>query len=221
MFKKVLISDDYSSINQGVLAVLDQLGIAKVKQVQYCDDAYLEIKSAILNKEPYDLFITDLNFKTDHRQQKYTSGEELAAQLRNEYPDFKMIVYSVEDRLQKVRYLINSLRVNAFVCKGRDGLKDLSIAIQAVDQDQMFLSGAVEQALNPKNNLEINDYDIELLSLLASGQSKEAISKQFKDHGITPSSLSSIEKKQAKLLLQFRANNATHLISIVKDLGLI
>ncbi|PQJ32384.1 response regulator [Nonlabens arenilitoris] len=221
MFKKVLISDDYSSINQGVLAILDQLGIAKVKQVQYCDDAYLEIKSAILNKEPYDLFITDLNFKTDHRQQKYTSGEELAAQLRNEYPDLKMIVYSVEDRLQKVRYLINSLRVNAFVCKGRDGLKDLSSAIQAVDQDQMFLSAPVEQALNPRNNLEINDYDIELLSLLASGQSKEAISKQFKDQGITPSSLSSIEKKQAKLLLQFRANNATHLISIVKDLGLI
>ncbi|WP_431471853.1 response regulator transcription factor [Nonlabens sp. SCSIO 43208] len=221
MFKKVLISDDYSSINQGVLAVLDQLGITKVKQVQYCDDAYLEIKSAILNEEPYDLFITDLNFKTDHRQQKYTSGEELAAQLRNEYPDFKMIVYSVEDRLQKVRYLINSIKVNAFVCKGRDGLKDLSKAITAVNQDQMFLSGAVQQALNPKNNLEINDYDIELLSLLASGQSKEAISKQFKVHGITPSSLSSIEKKQAKLLLQFRANNATHLISIVKDLGLI
>ncbi|GAK96939.1 hypothetical protein JCM19294_445 [Nonlabens tegetincola] len=221
MFKKVLISDDYSSINQGVFAILDQLGITKVKQVQYCDDAYLEIKSAILNEEPYDLFITDLNFKTDHRQQKYTSGEELAAQLRNEYPDFKMIVYSVEDRLQKVRYLINSIKVNAFVCKGRDGLKDLSKAITAVDQDQIFLSGAVQQALNPKNNLEINDYDIELLSLLASGQSKEAISKQFKVNGITPSSLSSIEKKQAKLLLQFRANNATHLISIVKDLGLI
>tara|TARA_R110002012_G_scaffold288722_1_gene481492 strand:- start:1733 stop:2398 length:666 start_codon:yes stop_codon:yes gene_type:complete len=221
MFKKVLISDDYSSINQGVLAVLDQVGITKVKQVQYCDDAYLEIKSAIKKEAPYDLFITDLNFKTDHRKQKYSSGEELTAQLRKEYPDFPIIVYSVEDRLQKVRYLINSIKVNAFVCKGRDGLKDLSNAIIAVDQENMFLSAHVEQALNPRNHLEINDYDIELLSLLASGQSKEAISKQFKDHGISPSSLSSIEKKQAKLQLQFRANNAIHLIGIVKDLGLI
>ncbi|AGC75950.1 DNA-binding NarL/FixJ family response regulator [Nonlabens dokdonensis] len=221
MFKKVLISDDYSSINQGVLAVLEEAGIHNIKQVQYCDDAYLEIKSAILKQEPYDLFITDLNFKTDHRKQKYASGEALSAQLKKEYPDFPIIVYSVEDRLQKVRYLINSVKVNAFVCKGRDGLKDLSSAIHAVDQHDIFLSSYVQQALNSRNNLEINDYDIELLSLLASGQSKEAISNHFKSAGFSPSGLSSIEKKQAKLQIQFGANNAIHLISIVKDLGLI
>ncbi|WP_298955804.1 hypothetical protein [uncultured Nonlabens sp.] len=52
MFKKVLISDDYRGINQGVLAVLNQAGITTVKQVQYCDDAYLQIKSALKNNEP-------------------------------------------------------------------------------------------------------------------------------------------------------------------------
>jgi DNA-binding NarL/FixJ family response regulator len=221
MFKKVLISDDYSSINQGVLAVLEQTGIHNIKQVKYCDDAYLEIKSAILNKEPYDLFITDLNFKTDHRSQKYPSGEELTAQLRQEYPEFKMIVYSVEDRLQKVRYLINSVKVNAFVCKGRDGLEDLSKAILSVHENTIFISPQVKQALHSRNNLEIDDYDIQLLSLIALGNSKDAISRHFKDNGISPSSISSIEKKQSKLLDQFRANNATHLIGIVKDLGLI
>lgn len=221
MFKKVLISDDYSSINQGVLAVLEQAGIKNVKQVQYCDDAYLEIKSALKNNEPYDLFITDLSFKTDHRSQKYPSGEELTAQLRKEYPDFKMIVYSVEDRLQKVRYLINSVKVNAFVCKGRNGLEDLSKALISVHENAVFLSSQVQQALKSRNDLEINDYDIELLNQLALGHSKESISKLFKENGTTPSSLSSIEKKQSQLLVQFRANNATHLIGIVKDLGLI
>lgn len=221
MFKKVLISDDYSSINQGVLAVLEQAGITNVKQVQYCDDAYLEIKSAILKGEPYDLFITDLNFKTDHRSQKYPSGEVLTAQLRQEYPEFKIIIYSVEDRLQKVRYLINTVKVNAFVCKGRDGLEDLSKAINSVQENILFLSTNVQHALHSRNDLEINDCDIKLLSLLASGKSKEAISKQFKESDVSPSSLSSIEKKQGKLLDQFRAKNATHLIGIVKDLGLI
>lgn len=221
MFKKVLVSDDYSSINQGVNTVLDQLGITNVKQVQYCDDAFLEIKSAILNEDPYDLFITDLNFKTDHRKQKYTSGESLTAQLKKEFPNFPIIVYSVEDRLQKVRYLVNSIKANAFVCKGRDGLKDLSNAITAVYQDNSFVSPQVKQALHTRNNLEINDYDMQLLSLIALGNSKNTISKEFKEKGISPNSISSIEKKQSKLLDQFRANNATHLISIVKDLGLI
>ncbi|MGC1633782.1 MAG: response regulator, partial [Gelidibacter sp.] len=37
----------------------------------------------------------------------------------------------------------------------------------------------------------------------------------------TPNSLSSIEKKLNKLRIQFKANNAIHLVAIVKDLGLI
>lgn len=221
MFKKVLISDDFGSINQGVLKVLDELGITNVKQVQYCDDAYLQIKNALMNNDPYDLFITDLNFKTDHREQKYLSGEAIIEQLRIEYPNLKIIAYSVEDRLQKVRYLLNDLKVNGYVCKGRNGLIDLSSAIKTISQGNIFLSTQVKQALNPKNSLEIDDYDIHLLKQLSLGHSKDTISNYFKENGITPNSLSSIEKKQGRLLIQFRANNAIHLIGIVKDLGLI
>jgi DNA-binding NarL/FixJ family response regulator len=221
MFQKVLISDDFGSINQGVLKVIEQLGIPNAQQVQYCDDAYLQIKSALKNKDPFDLFITDLNFKIDHREQKYSSGEAIIEQLKKEVPQLKIIVYSVEDRLQKVRQLINQLEVNAYVCKGRNGLVDLSKAIAAVDEDHLFLSPQIEQALQPKNDLEIDDYDIELLKYLALGHPKEAISEVFKNTGISPSSLSSIEKRQGKLFIQFSANNAAHLIGIVKDLGLI
>jgi DNA-binding NarL/FixJ family response regulator len=221
MFQKVLISDDFGSINQGVLNVLEQLGIPDAQQVQYCDDAYLQLKSALKNKEPYDLFITDLNFKVDHREQKFSSGEAIIEQLKKELPQLKIIVYSVEDRLQKVRQLVNQFQVNAYVCKGRNGLIELSKAITAVDDDLLFLSPQIEQALQPKNNLEIEDYDIELLKCLALGHPKEAISELFKNRGISASSLSSIEKRQSKLCIQFSANNAAHLIGIVKDLGLI
>jgi hypothetical protein len=123
--------------------------------------------------------------------------------------------------LQKVRQLVNQFQVNAYVCKGRNGLVELSKAITAVDDDLLFLSPQIEQALQPKNNLEIEDYDIELLKCLALGHPKEAISELFKNKGISASSLSSIEKRQSKLCIQFSANNAAHLIGIVKDLGLI
>ena len=52
MFSKVLISDDLGSINQGVISVLEGLGIENIHQVQYCDDAFLKIKRAELDAKP-------------------------------------------------------------------------------------------------------------------------------------------------------------------------
>lgn len=221
MFKKVLISDDLGSINKGVITVLNALGINEIMQVQYCDDAYLQIKSAILKKVPFDLFITDLSFKPDHRAFKLYSGEDIIKQLHRENISIKTIVYSVEDRFQKVRMLINDYSTNAYVCKGRRGLDDLSSAINAVYNNELFLSDQVKNALSKENNLEIEPYDLALMKQLSLGHSKDQISAFFKSNNFTTSSLSSIEKRQNKLLITFNATNATHLISIAKDLGLI
>lgn len=221
MFKKVLVSDDLGSINQGVLSVLNKLNIKDTQQVQYCDDAYLKIKKAILDDAPFDVLITDLSFVKDHREQKYTSGEALIIALKKEYPSLKVIVYSVEDRLQKIRLLINVHHTNAYVCKGRRGLLELEKAILAVYNGETYVSPQVAHALNSKNNLEINDFDILLIQLLSKGLSQDDISIYLKNKSITPSSLSSIEKHLNKLRIQFKANNAIHLVAIVKDLGLI
>ena len=221
MFSKVLISDDLGSINQGVRTVLDGLGITNVTQVQYCDDAYLKIKSAYQNAEPFHLLITDLSFKSDHRAQTYASGEDLVKQLKQEYPDLKIIVYSVEDRLQKVRTLIQTYKADAYVCKGRNGLKEIDAAINTVYAGGIYVSQQVEHALSSNSNLEINDYDIELLKQLSNGLSQDEISSFLKSNAIAPSSLSSVEKHLNKLRIQFKANNAIHLVAIVKDLGLI
>ena len=221
MFKKVLISDDLGSINKGVFSVLEGLNINTIEQVQYCDDTYLKIKKGNLDQSPFDLLITDLSFTKDHREQKYTSGEALIIALNKEYPELKVIVYSVEDRLQRVRLLINTHQVNGYVCKGRNGLSELKKAIQAVYNNDIYLSPEVQQALNPKTDLEIDDFDIQLLDLLSKGLSQDDISKLLKKNNITPSSLSSIEKKLNRLKIQFQANNAIHLIATVKDLGLI
>ena len=221
MFKKVLISDDLGSINQGVLSVIDSLGIKNVQQVQYCDDAHLKIRRAALDNSPYDLLITDLSFVADHREQKYSSGEDLIIALKQDYPDLKIIVYSVEDRLQKVRLLMHTHHTDAYVCKGRRGLLELEKAIHLAYNNKSYVSPQVEQALSKKNDLEIDDYDIELVKLLSNGLSQDEISLHLKNNNITPSSLSSVEKRLNKLRIQFKANNAIHLVAIVKDLGLI
>ncbi|MCL6296278.1 helix-turn-helix transcriptional regulator [Jejuia spongiicola] len=221
MFTKVLVSEDMDDINKGVYASLCELGIVEIHQVQYCDDAYLKIKKANLDEDPYQLLITDLSFASDHREQRFPSGEDLVKTLKEQHSNLKVIVYSVEDRLQKVRLLMNTYGVDAYVCKSRRGLTELSEAINAVFKNENYLSPQVKQALSNKADLEINDYDIELIKQLSNGLSQEDISNYLNNNNITPSSLSSVEKRLNKLRIQFKASNAIHLVAIVKDLGLI
>lgn len=221
MFTKVLVSDDLGSVNQGVLSVLENLEVPNIEQVLYCDDAYLKIKKGILDASPFDLFITDLSFIEDHREQQFSSGESLVITLKKEHPTLKIIVYSVEDRLQKVRALIQKHHADGYVCKGRKGLIELEEAIHAVYNNKIYLSDQVKEALNSKKDLEIDDYDIHLIQLLSKGFSQEDISLHLKNNQIYPNSLSTVEKRLNKLRIQFRANNAIHLVAIVKDLGLI
>lgn len=221
MFKKVLVAEDMDAINKGVLSILSDLQIEKIDQVQYCDDAYLKIKKAINIHSPYELLITDLSFKADHRKQKYPSGESLIEVLKKEHPNLKIIAYSIEDRLQKVKILINTYNIEAYVCKGRKGLVELYKAVNAVANNKQYVSPLVENALNSNLNLEIKEYDIELVKQLSNGLSQHEISDYFRDNNISPSSLSSIEKHLNTLRTQFNANNMIHLVSIAKDLGLI
>ncbi len=221
MFVKVLIVDDHDDINNGVLEILSALGIKNIQQSQYCDDAQLKIKRAIFDKQPFDLLITDLSFKKDHREVRLKNGDDLIAALRIDYPELPIIVYSMIDLLQKVRVLVSKHNVNAYVCKGRKGSVELSQAIKNVYNNEQFLSTQVARALSPKTNIEIDDFDIELVKQLSLGQLQNEISDYFKANNISPSSVSSIEKRLNKLRIQFKADNATHLVAKMKDLGLI
>ena len=73
MFKKVLIAEDMEDINKGVHTLLTELGVTQIKQVQYCDDAYLKIKRSALDNEPFELLITDLSFKAGQKTEKRVS----------------------------------------------------------------------------------------------------------------------------------------------------
>ena len=221
MFKKVLIADDLGSINSGVASVLNDLDVNEVIQVHYCDDAYLKIKSASLNTNPIELLITDLSFIPDHREQNFSSGEELVKILKKEHPELKVIVYSVEDATPLIKRFMNDFKIEGFVCKGRNGLIELKEAVESVSNNQTYLSPQLKALLNKKEHQEIDDYDIELLRLMSLGKSQVEISTFLKGKNISPSGLSSIEKRLNRLRVNFKASNAIHLVSIAKDMGLI
>ncbi|WP_299260025.1 response regulator [uncultured Aquimarina sp.] len=221
MFTKVLVAEDYEIANQGIVKVLnDEVGIYNIHEAQYCDDAYLKFRKAHQDKEPFELLITDLSFKEDHKVQTRTSGIELIQDIRNIQPDINIIVYSQESRPDKINMLFQKLNINGFVCKGQHAIKDLVNCIQGVYKGDTVLPTEVTNE-NTDNIINLDDFDIMLLEELADGFTKKEIVQKLKKQKISPNSESTIDKRVSKLFDDFKAKNTTHLVAIVKDLGLL
>jgi len=222
MFNKVLVAEDLDSISITVGQVLEELSVSEIHHAKYCDDAFLKIKKALKDNLPYDLLISDLSFKTDHRETQLNSGDELIAAVKKIQPNIKTIVFSIEDKSFRIKSLFNDLGINAFVSKGRNSIPELKKAIQSVvNNDSKILSQELSHALRDKSLIEIEAYDISLLNSLSKGLILDEIALDFKNSGIIPNGSSSIEKRINKLKIFFKANNNVHLIAIAKDLGLV
>lgn len=222
MFKKVIIAEDLDAMNLGIQQVLKDLNIENFQHSKFCDDAFLKIRAAINQNEPYDLLISDLSFKTDHRKVTISSGDELVEKVRELQPDIKIITYSVEDKSFRIKSLFENAEIDAFVLKSLNSIEELKKAINLLStSDQKFISPEVASALQEKNNFEIDDVDIKILKYLSDGTSQDEIIEIFKNSDIKPNSKSAMEKRLAKLKDFFKANNTVHLVSITKDMGII
>lgn len=222
MFKKVLIAEDIDTINLAMQITLQQLEIERVDFVKYCDDAVLKIKKGLLDDEPYDLFITDLSFEADHRASTISSGAEAVEKIRQLQPELKILVYSIEDRPQIIKDLIDQHAINAYVQKGRNSIEHLVAAVQQLPlSEDCYLSPSIKSLFHDNKNRQIDHFDIQLLQHLARGYSQDDISLYFSKKGLKPNSRSAIEKRIAHLKDQFKANNVVHLIAIAKDLGMV
>jgi len=222
MFKKVIIAEDFEEFNLAVKQTLSDFNIVNFQHAKYCDDAFLKIRRAIQDNEPYDLLISDLSFKKDHREVKIGNGDELIQKVRELQPDIKIIAYSIEDKNARIKSLFEDSEINAFVLKGRNSIEELKKALTIISaSDQKFISPEVASALQEKGNYEIDDVDIKILKYLSDGTSQDEIIEIFKNSDIKPNSKSAMEKRLARLKDFFKANNTVHLVSITKDMGII
>lgn len=221
MFRKVLVVEDIDSINIGLTSTLSASFDFAIDHAKYCDNAYLKLKKALADHDPYDLLITDLSFKGAPGKATIHTGDELLRQARALQPTLFTIIYSVEDRPHKLREYLEELDVNGYVLKGRDSSLQMIEAIKTIGHNGSYLSPELSQALKQMPSLEIDDYDLMLLKELGNGYSQHEISARLAREGISPSSLSSIEKRINRLKDYFMARNIPHLIAQAKDMGLI
>lgn len=221
MFRKILILEDIDSISISITAMLEKNFEAEIVSAKYCDEGYLLVKKAALDENPFDLIITDLSFKEDHKETVISSGEEFVKRIREEFSSVKIIVYSIEDRPFLIRSLFNTSDINAYVAKGRDSINELVEAIQNVYAGGVYLSPEFAEVFKDQSVFEVDKFDVEILKLLSEGFTQEDISGIFKGKNYPSPSTSSIEKKINKLKFMFKASNSIHLVAITKDMRLI
>jgi DNA-binding NarL/FixJ family response regulator len=221
MYKKVLIAEDFDSINIAVKQTLEEMGVQEIHYAKYCDDALLKFKKALQENQPFTLLISDLSFVEDYHKVTLASGEALIQAIKEIQPEIDVLVYSIEDKPYVIRTLFEEAQINGYVKKGRNSISQLKTAIETLLYGKTFLSPELSYALQDKTAKEIDDYDITLLSHLANGIAIEEMEAFFKQLNITPNSKSAIEKRVAKLKDYFKAKNNVQLIAIAKDLGII
>ena len=215
MYRKVIIAEDQDTAHFGLAHIL-QDSIPVIEKVKYCDDALLKIKASIQERNPFDLLITDLNFNKDYRPHSDKSGEELIIAARTLLPELKVIVFSIEKGVARIKRLYDHYHINAFIEKGRNTSSYVKKALDEIAQGNTYCSPNMHQLLRGASEInELEEKDIMLLDLLTKGLHQKAIAGRFR------CSISSIEKRLNRLKTLFNASTSAQLISIAKDWGVI
>ncbi len=220
-FTKVLIAEDIDISNEGIASKLSALDIAQVEQSQSCDNALLKIKRALHDGEPFQLLISDLSFVSHTPEPKLTSGQELITEVKRIQPNIKTIAFSVWNKQQIIKELIEDIKADAYICKGLNGFKELTKAINALAKNETYICPIATASLQRKNVFELTEYEKQILQLTAKGFKQQDISDYFKSKNITPNSRRSIEDHLSKLRDNFNASTTPQLIYLAQSLELI
>lgn len=221
MFKRVLIAEDHESTNISVQKTLSDLGVPNNDYVYYCDDALMRIQKSIKEDHLYDLLITDLSFEEDHRKQKISDGIELIKAVKKEIPSLKVIVFSAENKTAAIDQLFKELNIDGYVRKARHDAKELKLAIETIYKNKKYLSADLRQAVKEKNSYEFTEFDVTIMSLLASGTPQKDIPVYLRKNNIKPAGLSSVEKRLNLMKETMGFSKNEQLIAFCKDLGVI
>ena len=221
MFKKILIAEDTLSTNDGLVKSLGSI-VTTIESTQYCDEALLKIKKALQDNDPFELLITDLSFDESHRERKLDSGESLIHAVRQVQPSIKVMVFSMEYRVAKIKQLLEDYQINSYIHKSRDDSKEIKKALQVVFDNDIYLSSDVRQLINNDENIEdIDEVNIFILRLLSKGVAQKDIPAELEKNNLPNYRLRSIQDRVNKLKELLGASNPAHLVSIAKDEGFI
>lgn len=221
MIKKVIIAEDHESANISVQKTLEELGISQVDYVYYCDDAFAKIELAVNAGQSYDLLITDLYFEEDYKAQKIAGGAALITAARQIQPDLKVLVFSSENKSAIIDSLFKKQEIDGYVRKARNDAKEIKAALNIINTNQTYFPRHLQQMIKPNNSYEFSDFDITIIKFIAEGIRLKDIPGHLKKNNISPSGMSSVEKRLNHMKEKLEYNNNEQLVLYCREQGLI
>jgi len=221
MLHKVLIAEDHESANLSVQKTVEELRVGHVDYVYYCDDAIQKIGLAKAKGDPYDLLITDLQFEPDGKQQSIPDGTALIAAVRELHPEVMILVFSAEPRAAIIANLFTTYGIDAYVRKARNDAKELKLAMESLSKGQPYRPRSMVQLLKGANSFPFTPVDIAIIRLISQGYQQKQIADHFRQTQISPSSLSSIEKRLKTIREELGFLKNEQLVLYCKDAGML
>ncbi|MDR7131457.1 DNA-binding NarL/FixJ family response regulator [Algoriphagus sp. 4150] len=205
---KIYITDDHPIVLGGLKNLIESKeGMQLLGLFSNANDTLIALKI-----EVPDLILLDINLPD-------TSGIELSKQLRESYPDLKIIILSVHNEKAVIGSALQN-KVNGYVLKNSLGDQIID-AIHQVMNGELYLceqSKAIyynSDASEPNTIPIVTRREKEILKLIANGKTSTQIADQL---FISPHT---VESHRKNLIEKFGANGMSTVIKLATEYNLI
>jgi DNA-binding NarL/FixJ family response regulator len=215
----ILIVDDHPFIIQAYRNALDKYGQQGhefvVTQANNCKTGYESITEATT---PFDVAFFDISMP-EYAEKGIYSGEDLAALMKTEMPDCKIILLTMHTELLKINNIIKSINPSGLIIKNDLTFDELIFAFDKIINDESYYSQTVIKLVGQAqyNNIELDAFDKQILFHLSKGVKTKDLPQYI------PLSLSAIEKRKLNIreILEVKGGSDIDLINEAKTKGVI
>ncbi|WP_461533753.1 response regulator [Sinomicrobium sp.] len=206
---EVFITDDHPIVLDGLKNLIETSeDISPVGIFQNGKDTL----SALKQKEP-DVLLLDINLPD-------INGIELSKQIRDSYPELRIIILSVHNEKAVIRSVLQN-GVNGYVLKNSIG-DDILEAIRKVINGELYMCRQTRQIYESKDNSngpdvipKITRREKEILQLVTEGYTSAQIADKL---FISPYT---VETHRKNLMEKFEVNNMTAIIKYATEFKLL
>lgn len=215
----ILIVDDHPFIIQAYKNALDkysQQGFEfVVTQANNCKTGYESITEA---KTPFDVAFFDISMP-EYAEKGIYSGEDLAALIKTEMSNCKIILLTMHTELLKINNIIKNINPSGLIIKNDLTFDELIFAFDKIINNESYYSQTVIKLVGQAqyNNIELDAFDKQILFHLSKGVKTKDLPQYI------PLSLSAIEKRKLNIreILEVTGGTDIDLINEAKTKGVI
>lgn len=220
MFNKVLVAEDHQTTGRSIKRAVEELSVHVCDYAYHCDDALTRIRNEKATGHPYELLITDLSFAPG-RSHELQNGAALIAAARQFQPGIRILVFSVENKPVAIQKLFDEFKIDGYVSKGLEDEIELKSALETISAGRQHVPAGLWQTVKKARAFNFTDTDLAVIDGIFQGIQQKEMPEYLLQKGLTPPSLSSIEKRLALIKDTYHFTNNTQLVVFCREAGFI